>query len=150
MYPIGETKLIIRESLTTHCAVRPPEGWEWIIIWGGLYHDDTVARLVYIRWNYSDDDDNIITTFNTDAANINPNIYLPVNSLRVGTTDSNQGGFLKLTHNLWFEWSVNAMAANKKGIVNLIVIERPENLELSIAQMFGNYMGYKLPIRSRE
>jgi len=141
---------IVGAATVTALNVRPDKGIEWVVLNGGVIHDDVARNMT---WSIVDEDKGleIVTCY--------CNAFLPAHVLGIGENYFYNGSSiwsstctypLILTNNLYAKITASAMAAGKHMEVGLHVIERPENFDLALMEMFANYMGYKLPIASRE
>lgn len=150
MYPIGKARIvkISGEAVVVKVAARPPKGIEWLVLHGGAYSDDGAARTIHFNWY----DEGLGLDFSTTEVAIGALSFVPIQQLMADATimPSLNANSIKLTNDLYVEAEMNFLGAGKHLHMMLVVIERPENLDLALMEMFGNYMGYKLPIASRE
>lgn len=145
---IGETKIIqiLGEPTVLEVAARPPEGVEWVVLRGAAYTD--VAAGANLNWKIYDAKYSI--SMQGTAMFRAVNVSMTLHMWDTATAYLDPLGYLIFTHNVYPAVVANAIAAGKRIYIELHVIERPENFELQLAEMIANFLGYKLPIRSRE
>ena len=148
----GKIRVIKVEPAATVLTadIRPDVGVEWIVLAGGAWHDDATGRDIKWRfWNREDD-----VSYYTKTITLNADWQNPI----LGHTIYHGSDFytsvgqptLVLRHEHYATAYVSALAAGKFLKVAIQVLERPENFDLALMEMFANSMGYKLPISSRE
>ena len=145
MYPIGETK-IIKISLAageTNSLYRlqPPPGYEWILnflyAWQNNVNDSTMEWFLY-----SAEKDYSISMGAVSPATTYQKVWF-----RPGDDqDAFNFGFP-----MRFNWdcfplaTCGALEADKLMEIFGMIIERPANLELTLADWFAHMVGHKLP-----
>ena len=145
MYPIGKTRFfdITGEADNDDGYVRPPEGFEWLLIYFRCRHDNVAGTTTTLS-GVEENPDQKTTYISSSTLAGNAWLYL----MTVNYPSSWSLPF-KLTNTEYLKASV-VLEAGKKLRLSYGVLERPENLELQLAEMVANRLGYRLPIASRE
>lgn len=128
--------------------LRPPEGWEWIILEATAFHNDDVSGTLECYWELQDEEKHTKSMIGYNAALAtweNFSIY----SIE-GTQANDYNHPMKLTHSFWAVFNAISINAAKMLTLKFNYIERPLNYELLFDEIIAYRLGFKLPLSSKE
>jgi hypothetical protein len=114
---------------------------EWLLYFLWAYHSDPIAR--HIRWEiYREKEEFSVSIGGQDAAQYARVWFKPGDSI---TGDFPFSLPIRFTYDCFPRAFIFNMAAGKALTIRGMIMERPANLELTLADWFAHLVGHKLP-----
>jgi hypothetical protein len=126
---------ITGESNGVYTHVRPPTGYEWVVINLAAYQDSGAAKTC--AW-FRTPDDAIVGT----SGSLNSGEYLPLGwVIESGVSKPGYNPVPLITSSRWLYFLAASIGAGKKSHITGLVLERPEAFETKLYRAFAEKSG---------
>jgi len=135
-YPIGETKTFAKfcDVGVTSLELVPPTGFEWLLNFFYIYHNDDNPGGIPTWWAIKDHEDGGLTFYPKEDVMAYEMVYFP-----------NEGVLpVRFNHSI-YPVAHCQVQANKFMVVMGMFIERPSQLELSLQEWASSVVARPLP-----